>query len=435
MKTGLIPGYLLLAMALWVMAPAVILADHHEEVSNPDLKCLKCHSRNLKKTLEDGEKMSLKIEVADFEKSVHRVIGCTGCHRDIVKGEKHPSREPIASRRAYSLKHNQTCSQCHEDHAADYQRSIHASLVEEGNDDAPLCSDCHSSHKIQPRTDFEPVDGEPCSKCHMDINEAYAQSIHGSARTEGNQIRGKFIKAPYCSDCHEAHEVLAVSSADYLVETCMSCHEVAKLAHEQWLPNASMHMKSVGCAVCHAPDAELRVNLQLYDKQTQTAVRRSEANITLQNKLAEIDPNGNGLEPLELWKMMLNTDESRENSDIFLRARLEVSNGVDAHRLADHSEAIRTCESCHQADAEAFQNVTVSINRPDGRKESYKADSKVLSSPISVDSLGGFYAPGGTRIRWLDALLVLAIIGGLAVPLGHFALGRFLRRKNGQGSK
>jgi len=429
MKTGPILGSLLLAIALLGMAMAVSAAEDSEEVSSPDLKCLKCHSRNLKKTLEDGEKMSLRIEAVDFDKSVHRVIGCTGCHRDIAKAEKHPSREPIASRRAYSIKHNQTCSQCHEDHYADYKGSIHASLVEDGNENAPLCSDCHTSHKIQFRGAFEPVNGEPCSKCHADINEAYAQSVHGSARTEGNQLRGKFIKAPYCSDCHEAHEVLAVSTTDYLVPNCMSCHEVARLAHEQWLPNAAMHMKSVGCAVCHAPEAELRVNLQLYDRVQQAPVRRSEDNVTLQNKLAEIDPDGNGLDPVELWKMMLKTDENGPSSDIILRGRLEVANGVDAHRLADHSEAIRSCESCHQANAEAFQNVTVSINRPDGRKESYKADSKVLNSPISVDSVGGFYAPGGTRIKWLDALLVLAIVGGLAVPVGHFALGKFLRRK------
>jgi len=428
MKPGMILGSLLLAIALVAMAPAVSAAEEYEEVSNPDLKCLKCHSKNLKKTLEDGEKMSLRIEVPDFETSVHRVIGCTGCHRDVAKG-KHPSKAPITSRRDYSLKHNQTCGQCHEDHAADYQNSIHASLVAEGIINAPVCSDCHSAHSIQPRTDFEPVDGEPCGTCHLDTNEAYAQSIHGGARTEGNRIRGKFVKAPICYDCHEAHEVMAVSDSDYLVPTCTNCHEVAKLAHEQWLPNAAMHMNSVGCAVCHVPQAELRVNLQLYNRETKTPVRQSVSNETVQKILEEIDTDGDGLDPVELWKMMLHVGETEPSSDIILRGRLEVASGVDAHRLADSTEAIRTCESCHQGNAEAFQNVTVSINRPDGRKETYKANSKVLSSPISVDSVGGFYAPGGTRIRILDALLVLALVLGLAVPVGHFALGKYLRRK------
>ncbi|MDH3923528.1 MAG: hypothetical protein OET41_02895, partial [Xanthomonadales bacterium] len=181
MKSGIKTGILLVAIALLGMAPAIGLADHHEEVSNPDLKCLKCHSKNLKKKLEDGEKMSLRIEVEEFGSSVHKVIGCTGCHRDVAKG-KHPSKQPIASRRAYSLKHNQTCSQCHEAAHESYRNSVHASMVEHGDDNAPLCSDCHSAHAIQSRVAYEPVNGEPCSRCHTKINEAFEQSIHGLAR-------------------------------------------------------------------------------------------------------------------------------------------------------------------------------------------------------------------------------------------------------------
>jgi len=428
MKNGTTVCSLLLAIALLAMAPVVSVAQDSEEISNPDLKCLKCHTRNLKKNLEDGEKMSLKIDGAGFEKSVHRVIGCTGCHRDVAKG-KHPSKEPISSRRAYSLKHNQTCAQCHEDHYADYEKSIHASQVEAGNPDAPLCSDCHGSHSIQFRSNFKPENGEPCSKCHQDVNEAYAHSVHGQALESGNQIRGKFVKAPICSDCHQAHDIQPPADIDYLVSTCTSCHEVAELAHKQWLPNPAMHMKSVGCAVCHAPEAELRVDLQLYNKKLNAPVRQNQSNISVQNILADIDADGDGLDPVELWKLMLQTGKDEQSSDIILRGRLEVANGVDAHRLAASTEAVRSCENCHNVKATAFQNVTISISRPDGRKESYKASSKVLNSPISVDSVGEFYAPGGTRIKLLDILLVLALVAGLAVPIGHFALGKFLRRK------
>jgi hypothetical protein len=428
MKKGSTIYALLLAIAVLAMAPAVGVAQDSEDFSNPDLKCLKCHTKNLKKTLEDGERMSLQIEAAGFEKSVHRVIGCTGCHRDVAKG-KHPSKTPITSRRAYSLKRNQTCTQCHGDKSEEYQESIHASQVEAGNPNAPLCSDCHSSHRIEFRSSYNPQNGEPCSKCHQDVNEAYEQSVHGRAHTTGNQIRGEFVKAPICSDCHQAHDIRPPADADYLVSTCTSCHEVAELAHKQWLPNPAMHMKSVGCAVCHSPDAELQVDLQLYNKKLNTPVRQSEGNINVQNMLTEIDADGDGLEPVELWKLMLQTGKDEQSSDIILRGRLEVANEIDAHRLAASSEAVRSCENCHNVEAIAFQNVTVSISRPDGRKESYKANSNVLNSPISVDSVGGFYAPGGTRIKLLDVLLVLALVAGLAVPIGHFALGKYLRRK------
>jgi hypothetical protein len=50
-----------------------------------------------------------------------------------------------------------------------------------------------------------------------------------------------------------------------------------------------------------------------------------------------------------------------------------------------------------------------------------------------VDSVKDFYAPGGTRIRLLDGLVLLAVFGGLAVPIGHITLGRILRNRNKQG--
>lgn len=434
MKTGIKFGTLLLATTLLVMWPAISMAELHEDVSNPDVKCLKCHTKNLKKKLEDGEKMSLRIEVEEFGTSVHRVIGCTGCHRDVAKG-KHPSKQPIASRRAYSLKHNQTCSQCHEAAHDSYKGSVHASMVEHGDASAPVCSDCHSAHAIQPRTSYEPVNGEPCSTCHTDINDAFSQSVHGLARTEGNLLRGDHVNAPSCADCHNAHDISAVTDTEYLVPTCLSCHEVAELAHEQWLPNAGMHLKSVGCAACHSPQAELRVDLQLYDRLKQAPVRQNENNGTVQETLAGIDTDGDGLDPVELWKLVRQINEQDETIDVTLLGRLEVTNSVDAHRLAASTKAVRSCESCHRNNAEPFQNVTVSMSRKDGRKESFKADKRVLNSAMSVDSVGGFYAPGGTRIKVLDGLLILALLGGLAVPVGHIALGKILRKKKETDNK
>jgi hypothetical protein len=77
----------------------------------------------------------------------------------------------------------------------------------------------------------------------------------------------------------------------------------------------------------------------------------------------------------------------------------------------------------------------VSISGPDGRKQRFTADRKVLNSVVSVDSVGDFYAPGGTRIKLLDGLLALALMGGVAVPAGHIALGRYLRKKSRKDSK
>jgi len=421
-------GSLLFAVALLAAAPAVSWAEQHEEVSNPDAKCLKCHSKNLKKKLEDGEKMSLKVDVAHFEESVHSVIGCTGCHRDIGKA-KHPSKQPIGSAREYSLVQNETCNQCHADKAHAYEGSIHARLAADGDQSAPLCSDCHNAHAVQSMAVYEPVTGKPCKTCHEEIFDAYAQSVHGVARSNGNVIRPDHVQAPICADCHNAHDVNAVAAIDHLQSTCLDCHDGASTAHEQWLPNAAMHMTSVSCAACHSPAAERRIDLQLYDNLAQVPVGQNEDHPAIQERLDEIDASDDGLDPIELWKLVRTSSKEGQVTDVTLRGRMEVTRGVDAHRLAPRAEAVRSCESCHQGNAEAFQNVTVSISRPDGRKQRFEADKKVLSSAVSVDSVGGFYAPGGTRIKLLDGLLALAIFGALAIPVGHITLGKILRKK------
>ena len=58
----------------------------------------------------------------------------------------------------------------------------------------------------------------------------------------------------------------------------------------------------------------------------------------------------------------------------------------------------------------------------------YGAKPEVLNSMISVDSVGGFYAIGGTRIKLLDWLLALAVLGGIGAPLGHMTV-RWLFKK------
>jgi hypothetical protein len=419
---------LFLAGAWIAVTPVEVLAQDAAEAPDPDARCVKCHSRGLKKKLEDGEVLSLKVDAEAFGTSVHSVIGCTGCHRDVAKG-RHPSRQPIESRRSYSFEKNETCRQCHRAKYEAYDGSIHANLVRAGSDKAPLCSDCHSAHAIQRHETYDRDSGEPCSKCHTDIFTAYEESVHGTARREGNRIRADHFESPVCADCHSAHDISAVASTGYLVSTCMSCHEVAELAHEQWLPNAPMHMKSVGCSACHAPDAGLRVDLQLWDQVNQQAVGAEERYAPLRATLAEIGNEDGGISSLDLWKLIRLTKADGENIDVRLRGRLEVATGMDAHRLQDSGQATRTCENCHDGDSVAFDKVTVSITRADGRKERFEADKAVLSSVLSVDSISGFYAPGGTRIKLLDYLLVLAVLGGLAVPVVHVSLGKIIRRK------
>ena len=64
----------------------------------------------------------------------------------------------------------------------------------------------------------------------------------------------------------------------------------------------------------------------------------------------------------------------------------------------------------------------MSVAGPAGIPIRYGANKDVLSSAFSIDSVGGFYAIGGTRITFLDVLFVLALLAGIGGPLGHLTL-------------
>jgi len=418
----------LTAVSLLLISAAVSANVSEKPAVAADAKCLKCHSKNLTKTLEDGDKLSLHIAEPEFSNSVHGKIGCTGCHREIA-GRKHPAKETISDHRAFSLQQNQNCRSCHAGKFNQYESSVHAHLVAEGNPKAPMCTDCHSAHAVQPMAVYEPVTGLPCKNCHEDIYEAYAQSVHGKARSEGNVIRASHIQAPICADCHSAHDVTAVASGEQLKATCLNCHDNARQAHAEWLPNSELHMSVVACPACHSPMAERGIDLELYDRVAQVPVGQNDSYDGMGDRMHAAEESSEGLDALGLWKLVRESSRQGEAVDVTLRGRMKVKTGVEAHRLDIKASAVRNCDSCHRKGSTAFQNVTVSIANPDGTKHYFQADSEVLGSIMSVDPISGFYAMGGTRIKLLDGLVILGLIGGLAVPIGHMTIGRLLKKK------
>jgi hypothetical protein len=113
-----------------------------------------------------------------------------------------------------------------------------------------------------------------------------------------------------------------------------------------------------------------------------------------------------------------------------LRGRLEVQTAVQAHQLAAKALAVKDCDTCHREGAASFQSVTVSMAGPDGRPLRHEASRGVLTSIESVGAVGGFYAIGSTRIKLLDALLLLALAAGLCIPGAHLAMKLYFRRRH-----
>jgi predicted CXXCH cytochrome family protein len=410
-------GVLLAGVAALVFSTlSVSVRAEDNALSKEDQVCLGCHDKaGLEKKLGNGELLSLTIPAKAYAESVHN-SGCGDCHSELdVK--THPKEiAALASKREFAIKQMEACVTCHKKKVTEYEGSVHAALLREGNKMAPVCSDCHNPHAVQHKTSVEPITAVVCRKCHEKIFEAYADSAHGKARVAKGKV------APLCADCHRAHDVTAPSLGERMKDTCLACHKNAVDAHQDWLPNTERHLEAISCPACHSPAAQRRVNLRLYDgvakqqKSEKTGVPQFE-------KLANAaDASGQGLDGRALWSLLQGFNLEGSDSKTVLRGRLEVRSGVEAHQMTEKSKALKDCDTCHHEGAAPFQSVTVTIAGPDGRPLRHGAQKEVLNSLVSIESVGGFYAIGGTRIKLLDTLLVLVLAAGVGVPFGHMSI-------------
>jgi hypothetical protein len=406
-----------LALAVVVLAAMSMTARAAGgALSQMDQQCLGCHSaKGLEMKLANGDKLPLQVDGAAFGKSIHNKLGCAVCHANTSFENHPPVKTKIAGSREYSLEMNKICESCHAPVFKLYEGSIHAALFRDGNSYAPVCTDCHSPHAVMAKAAYDTATGAPCSKCHGPIFEAYAGSVHGKATLA-------------CANCHGAHDVSAATKEGQLKGACLGCHQEAEASHQKWLPNAKRHFDAVSCPACHSPTAKRKVNLRLYDNVAQQSVTEKAGVPQFENRARSADAKGAGLDAMALHSLLREFNREGIDNKTTLRGRLEVSDGVDAHKLTPSAQAIRDCARCHQQGADPFQSVTVSIVGPDGRPVRYGAKPEVLNSIISVDSLGGFYAIGGTRIKLLDWLLALAVLGGIGAPLGHMTVRWLFKR-------
>lgn len=342
--------------------------DPAAALSDADKHCLGCHgSEGMTKALPNGATLSLHVAPPAFAKSVHKAIGCAACHSDI-DSDKHPGvQRVIKDIRAYSIAMTAVCRQCHDAAFKHYEGSKHANLQREGKNIAPVCTDCHGHHAVSPKTAYE---------------------------------------------------------------TCVGCHAADMNGHRKWLPNAPLHLEVVSCAACHAPTVQRMVDLRFYDSAAKQWIVEAEGDARFEKLAKSIDADNSGLDARELRDLVRHVNDGKIAGPKTLRGRIELRVDVEAHRLAEKSRALRACDNCHRGGAEPFQNVTVSVVGPDGRPLRYKAHKAVLSSLLSVETLRTFYAIGGTRTELLDGLLLLALIGGISVPIGHQMIKRIVQSRD-----
>ncbi len=212
---------LALAFATAFLQSSPVKAD--EPGQETEKFCLSCHANpDLKMTLPSGEEVPLTVSEETLQNSVHHAAGveCQACHTNITDYPHPPIN--FKDRREMSLAYYQACQKCHQVNYDKAQDSIHGQQLAAGNPQAPLCTDCHGVHDIQPPDQPRAKISTTCGQCHTQINQEYSASIHGAALIgEDNP------DVPVCTDCHGVHNIQDPRTAQFRIHTpdlCASCH-------------------------------------------------------------------------------------------------------------------------------------------------------------------------------------------------------------------
>jgi cytochrome b subunit of formate dehydrogenase len=214
--------------------------------------CADCHQSS---TVPVPGGVSPRQHVQSYLDSVHGLgvteaglliaATCADCHGN---HEVLPSDDPQASTHRERIPG--TCGRCHLGVVETYQTSIHGRLLAEGDERAPVCTDCHTAHRI---THAWTPDGlldivAECGVCHdrpemregrrVSFYKTYRASYHGQVSNLGG------TRAARCSDCHGAHDILPNRDensrlhGDNRIDTCQHCHEAANARFVQFDPHA-----------------------------------------------------------------------------------------------------------------------------------------------------------------------------------------------------
>jgi predicted CXXCH cytochrome family protein len=219
-KIGLIAaGVFVLLFSLLLASPA----RANRPAQETEKYCLSCHGDSkLSMTLPSGEILSLYVSQDVISHSVHSPLGieCEACHTSIHT-YPHPS-QTFQTRRELSRSYYQACQKCHPGNYEKTLDSMHAQAAAGGNLNAPICTDCHGAHNVQAPDQPRALISETCSKCHAPIVDAYKQSVHGKALIDENNQ-----DVPVCTDCHGVHNIQDPRTVQFRVqspEMCAGCH-------------------------------------------------------------------------------------------------------------------------------------------------------------------------------------------------------------------
>lgn len=160
---------------------------------------------------------------------------CASCHGT----HKILSRTNPESR-TYHVNIPATCGKCHAGPEADYSKGIHGQLVQAGDTNAPVCSDCHTAHHISrvQAASWQEEASATCGNCHKERFATYLDTFHAQVSALG------YVETAHCWNCHRYHDVLPASDPNSSVApanlqaTCGQCHQGVTASFVSFHPHA-----------------------------------------------------------------------------------------------------------------------------------------------------------------------------------------------------
>lgn len=165
---------------------------------------------------------------------------CSNCHGS---HEILPAKDPKSSISRGRLP--ETCGSCHAGVLAVYEKSVHGQAWKNNVSRAPICTDCHSAHRMQ-RVELESWKLgilQECGTCHLERLKTYRDTFHGHVTYLG------FVVGARCSDCHGSHNIFPPTNpqstihSKNIVTTCRKCHPKATLSFAQYYAHADYRNK------------------------------------------------------------------------------------------------------------------------------------------------------------------------------------------------
>jgi formate dehydrogenase gamma subunit len=258
-------GVLTLVLLVVTLGSSVLAQDDNAT-------CLGCHSdAGLTGLNHHGQEISMTVDAAVYDSSVHGSMSCVDCHTDLAGTKDFPHSDNLKP---------VDCGACHSDVATLYATSAHGTAAPD-NPNAPTCASCHGKHNILPAKDPQSMTSAKnlpgtCSACHSklaiktdpdiriaDSYDRYMRGIHAQGIAKG------IGSAATCNDCHGMHDLRKASDPKSLVNkmniptTCAKCHNDIYIQYSRGIHGKALAagiLDAPNCTDCHGEHSILEIS-------------------------------------------------------------------------------------------------------------------------------------------------------------------------------